>query len=248
MPASNPRVIAHRGASAYAPENTLAAFDAALALGAREAEMDVHLTRDGHAAVIHDATVDRTTDGSGPVASLALAQLQALDAGTCFSPEFIGQRVPSLDEVLARYKGRLRLHIEIKPNSATLARLVADLVREHGMAADVSVISFRHGLVRLVHGYAPDISLGLLARSPDDKTVRLALETGAAVYARAASLTGARVRRLHGKGLSVVAWDVPDERVMARALDGGVDGIALDFPDWALAYLKHSFPETVHAR
>src|SRR5262245_46332535 len=94
MPPQDFLVIAHRGASSYAPENTLAAFDLALQMGVRHIELDVHLSRDGHLVVIHDDTVDRTTNGSGPVVHYTLAELQALDAGSWFGAAFAGERIP----------------------------------------------------------------------------------------------------------------------------------------------------------
>ena len=106
--------IAHRGASAYAPENTFSTFDKALALGINHIELDVHFNSDRHVVVIHDDTVNRTTNGSGRVASQTLAQLRALDAGSWFGPQYSEERIPSLDEVLERYKGKAHFHIEIK--------------------------------------------------------------------------------------------------------------------------------------
>ena len=94
--------IAHRGASSYAPENTFAAFDLAIEMGARHLELDVHFSSDGHLVVIHDDTVDRTTDGSGPVTSRSLAALTALDAGAWFDPRFKGERIPTLGAVLEK--------------------------------------------------------------------------------------------------------------------------------------------------
>src|SRR5262249_34236312 len=96
--------IAHRGASSYAPENTFAAVDLALRMGVQHVELDVEATADDHIVVIHDDTVDRTTDGSGPVTGHTLESLRALDAGSWFGAEFAGQRIPLFDEVLARYK------------------------------------------------------------------------------------------------------------------------------------------------
>jgi glycerophosphoryl diester phosphodiesterase len=103
------RVIAHRGASSYAPENTFAAFDLAIRMGVRHIELDVEATNDGHIVVIHDDTVDRTTNGTGPVTSHNLAALQALDAGSWFGAQFSGERIPVFDEVLRRYKGRVHI-------------------------------------------------------------------------------------------------------------------------------------------
>ncbi len=101
MTTSGFTVIAHRGASSYAPENTLAAFDLAIQMGVSHIELDVHFTRDGHVVVIHDETVDRTTNGSGPVTSHALAALQGLDAGSWFGGKFAGQRIPTFEEILS---------------------------------------------------------------------------------------------------------------------------------------------------
>jgi glycerophosphoryl diester phosphodiesterase len=231
-------VIAHRGASAYAPENTFAAFDKALALGVPEAELDVHLSRDGHAVVMHDATVDRTTNGTGAVASLTLAQLKALDAGAWFSAEFAGQRIPMLDEVLERYKGRLHLHIELKPKVQTLAERVAGLVRSHGMADSVTIISFHCGLIEHLRGYAPELATGLLVQRADETDARRAAVKGIrAVYARGDSLTAEAVRRLRGQGLAVFGWGVTGEAGMRRLIALGLDGIILDFPDKLVEYL-----------
>jgi len=125
--------IAHRGASAYAPENTFSAFDKALSLGVDQVELDVHFSEDGHIVVIHDDNLDRTTNGSGPVSAHSLAQLRSLDAGSWFGPEYGGERIPSLGEVLERYKGRLYLHIEIKAQVEGLTQRTVDLVRGYGL-------------------------------------------------------------------------------------------------------------------
>src|ERR1041384_3922045 len=105
-------VIAHRGASSYAPENTFAAFDLALRMGVSHIELDVHFTSDGHIVVIHDDTVDRTTNGHGPVTSHTLSELQALDAGAWFGAGFAGERIPLFAAVLKRYTGRVHVHTE----------------------------------------------------------------------------------------------------------------------------------------
>jgi glycerophosphoryl diester phosphodiesterase len=102
-------VIAHRGASSYAPENTLAAFDLALAMGVRQIELDVDFTSDGHMVVIHDDNVDRTANGSGPVTSRTLVALRALDAGSWFGDKFTDERIPTFHEVLERYACSRRL-------------------------------------------------------------------------------------------------------------------------------------------
>ncbi len=107
-------VIAHRGASAYAPENTRAAFELAIDMGADWFELDCHLSGDGEIVVIHDPTVDRTTDGSGAVAGMTLGELQALDAGSWFGDEFEGERIPTLGEALDLARGRIGVYVELK--------------------------------------------------------------------------------------------------------------------------------------
>ena len=134
-------VIAHRGASSYAPENTFAAYDLALQMGVFHIELDVEFTSDGHIVVIHDDTIDRTTNGSGLVTSYTLAELQELDAGSWFGAQFGGEQIRTFDEILARYKGRLHIHTEIKGRSPSLSQKTADVVRKHGMEEDVTITS-----------------------------------------------------------------------------------------------------------
>ena len=134
--------VAHRGASSYAPENTFAAFNKALELGASHVELDVHFSRDGHIVVIHDDTLDRTTDGSGAVADKTLVELRSLDAGSWFGPAYSGERIRTLAEIFEQYKGRLYFHVEIKARAEGLASRTADMVRAHGMTKDVTFTSF----------------------------------------------------------------------------------------------------------
>jgi glycerophosphoryl diester phosphodiesterase len=231
-------VIAHRGASSYAPENTIAAFDLALDLGARDLELDVHLTADDHLVVLHDDTVDRTTSGSGPVAGHTLATLRELDAGAWFAPRFAGQRIPTLAEVLAHYKSRAHLHVEIKGRSAQLSRRTADLVREHGMVAEVTITSFQRERLEDMRAYAPELPAGWLVAGVTDATVAQARGLGLSqLCPTAAVVTPALVKRLHADGFVVRAWGVANEELMRRAADAGVDGMTVNFPDKLLAYL-----------
>src|SRR5919201_2276293 len=126
-----PYLLAHRGASGYAPENTIAAFERALALRADGVETDLRASNDGVLVLMHDERVDRTTDGEGAVAVLTLDELRRLDAGGSYGPRFAGERVPTLDELLSRYGGRLPLCLEVKQPGIE-ARLVA-AVRERGL-------------------------------------------------------------------------------------------------------------------
>src|SRR5947209_11726578 len=150
----------HRGNPAAHPENTLASFRSAIELGCDLVECDVHLTADGELAVIHDHTLERTTNGTGMVGAHTLAQLRALDAG--------GERIPLLEELFDLVRDRVGLVIETKQNPIPYAGLEEKLVaalREHGMVDQVSVISFHHPCIRHLKSIAPDLDAGIIVAS-----------------------------------------------------------------------------------
>jgi glycerophosphoryl diester phosphodiesterase len=164
---ARPLVYAHRGGAALRPENTLAAFDHALALGADGLELDVRLTRDGEVVVHHDAVLERATDGHGAIAARSLAELASLDAGYRFAPSgasgfpFRGQgiRIPTLREVLGRYPG-VPLVIELKGAQPALARGVVELVRAASAVDGVSVGSFYSGVLKAIRRMEPAVATG----------------------------------------------------------------------------------------
>jgi glycerophosphoryl diester phosphodiesterase len=230
--------IAHRGASSYAPENTFAAFDLAIEMGARHLELDVHVSRDGHLVVIHDDAVDRTTDGSGPVTSHSLAALTALDAGSWFDPRFKGERIPTLGAILERYKGQAHLHVEIKGHSADLAHRTVDLIRSRGMAAEVTITSFQKAKLEETRAYAPELPTGWLIGEASDAIVAQARAMGLTqLCPRAGAVTPELVSRLHAEGFVVRAWGVATEELMRQVVTAGVDGMTVNFPDKLLGYL-----------
>src|SRR2546426_1795259 len=232
-------VIAHRGASSYAPENTLAAFDLAIQMGVSHIELDVHSTRDDHVVVIHDDTVNRTTNGSGPVTSHALAALQGLDAGSWFGGKFAGQRIPTFEEVLERYQGRAHLHTEIKGHSAHLSQRTADLVRRRGMTGQVTITSFQRTRLEEARAHAPELPRGWLVTEVSDATIAQARALGLSqLCPRANAVTPELVHRLHAEGFVVRAWGVATEDQMRQVVQAGADGMTVNFPDKLLAYLK----------
>ena len=165
LPRPKPLNIAHRGASAVAPQNTLAAFRKAMELGADGVELDVQLSADGAVVVIHDFTVDKTTDGTGRVAEKTLAELEALDAGIRFSPQFAGERIPTLAQVFEALEGKLLVNVELKDfnlRSSALAAPVVEVIREHAMEKRVLFSSFNPFALRAVKRLAPEIPAGLL--------------------------------------------------------------------------------------
>ena len=236
-------VVAHRGASSYAPENTFAAFDKALELGVTHVELDVHFSRDGHLVVIHDDALDRTTDGSGPVADRTLAELRELDAGAWFGPEYAGERIRTLAEVFERYKGRLHFHIEIKARAEGLASRTADMARAHGLTGDVTITSFWKPWLEEVRAYAPELATGwLVPLGPgaawDDAIIEQALELGLEqVCPRANITTPELVDTLRERGFVVRCQGVYDEALMRRVVDCGADGMTINFPDKLIEYL-----------
>ena len=231
-------VIAHRGASSYAPENTIAAFDLALQMGARHLELDVHLTRDDYLVIIHDDTLGRTTNGTGPVASQTLATLQTLDAGAWFGEAFVGARIPTLAEVLTRYQGRAHLHIELKGHTAHLPQQTVDLVRVHGMVPHVTFTSFQHAHLQTMRAYAPELPMGWLVGEISAAVIAQAHALGCAqLCPRASLVTPELVQRLHAEGFRVRAWGVADDALMRQVVDAGADGMTVNFPDKLLAYM-----------
>jgi glycerophosphoryl diester phosphodiesterase len=231
--------IAHRGASSYAPENTLAAFDLALAMGIMHIELDVHCTRDEQVVVIHDETVDRTTNGTGPVTNYTLAELRCLDAGAWFGAEFAGQRVSTYAEILARYGGRVHLHTEIKGHTAHLAQHTVDLIRQYNMTAQVTMTSFQQPPLQDIRTYAPELPTGWLVREVNETIITQAQQLGVTqLCPHAATVTPALVRHLHAQGFVVRAWGVTDEVLMRQVVDAGADGMTVNFPDKLVAYVQ----------
>ncbi|MFF2774334.1 glycerophosphodiester phosphodiesterase family protein [Streptomyces sp. NPDC058052] len=234
-PAGALTVIAHRGASAAAPENTLAAGEVARRSGAEWIENDVRPSRDGVPYVMHDATVDRTTDGTGQVRALSSARLDALDAGSWFAPAFAGARVPTLAAQLADLRergGRLLLEVKGPHSEAEVARIVQE-VRGQRMTERVVVQSFDVVSLRYARELAPELPRALLRDRLDADPVAVARELGLASYNVSDEALSARpgvVAELHAAGVTVHVWTVNDP-ARWRVLAGfGVDGVITDRP------------------
>ena len=181
------RVIAHRGFSSAAPENTIAAVRAAIEIRADMVEIDVTLTSDGHVVVIHDETLDRTTNGSGEIFLFPLAELQKLDAGSWFDPSFAGERIPTLGEVLNVVDGRILLNVEIKSEAVArgVVGKVAAAIQEHGMVDRVVVSSFSPTALQEMHSVAPEIRTAVLYNTEFHKgqdAVEIVTDLGASVF------------------------------------------------------------------
>ena len=231
------QVIAHRGASSYAPENTFPAFDLALEMGADGLETDIQSTRDGVLVLIHDRSVDRTTDGTGPVKELDWPRLGEMEAGAWFAPRFAGTRIPTFDAFLARYAGRTGLALEIKA-PGTEAKVV-DALRPYDLGDRLTILSFDWTSVVAVRGLAPALRVGWLTRAFDPESIECVRAAGMAqICPNASAVTPELVALAHQRGLQVRSWGVADEALMARAVEAGVDGTSINFPDVLLAYLQ----------
>ncbi|MFB8229879.1 glycerophosphodiester phosphodiesterase family protein [Cellulosimicrobium sp. NPDC055967] len=228
-----PVTVAHRGYSSVAPENTLAAVAAGMRSGAEYVEIDVHTTADGLPVVLHDQTVDRTTEGSGDVAVLPGAQVSALDAGSWFSPAFAGQHLPTFAQVLDLLEtGSSTLLLEIKgPETSAEVERVVDMVVEAGLEDRVVLQSFDVAALRSAREHAPQIPRGLLRGSLDADPVAVAQDLGAVMYNPSASALLARpsvVADLNEAGIAVMPYTVNSAADWARLTEIGVDGVITD--------------------
>lgn len=219
--------IGHRGDSLFAPENTAAAF-----LAAREkadlVELDVRLSSDGQLVIMHDASVDRTTDGTGTVAGKTLTALKQLDAGSWFAPQYAGERIPTLAEGLAAILPRATPLIEQKAGSA--ANYVAEL-RRLDVVTNVVVQSFDWAFLSAVHALEPNLRLGALGSGPlTPEKLASMINAGASIVAwEQSTVSSNEVALVHAAGLALFVWTV-DGPAIQTYLDLGVDGIISNDP------------------
>lgn len=230
--------FAHRGASYDAPENTLAAFRLALEMGADGVELDVQASRDGEAVVIHDFTVDATTDGQGAVKNKTLIELKELDAGSWFDARFASERIPTLEEVMVEVGHQLLLNIELKARGFGSAGLVAEVVRlieDHNLVHRVIVSSFNPLALRRVKRLNPRINTGLLYffDLPGHLARSLLIFLGHpdALHPEKGLINREYVAWAKDRGYRVNTWTVDDPAEMERLIALGVDGIITNRPD-----------------
>ena len=236
-------VLGHRGAQRDAPENTLASFHEAIAQGAHGVEMDVKLSRDGHVVVMHDRTVDRTTDGVGRVADLTLSDLKTLDAGAKFNPRFVGERIPTLDEVIEAVPPPTLLNIELTNYGSIgdgLEGRVAEAVRRHN-AGDRVILSSFHPLTLRAARRASSLPLALLTGFYKPlwlpNTWLAPLIPHSFLHPQADQVTPGLVARMHLKGKRMNVWigsTANETEAAVRSIAAlGVDGIITNVPGLA---------------
>jgi glycerophosphoryl diester phosphodiesterase len=251
FPGPKPRVFGHRGAAGLAPENTLASFALALALGAEVLEFDVHASRDGIIVVIHDATLDRTTDGAGPVREQTLYELQQLDAGYCFTRDphdfpyrGHGVRIPTFESVLRQFP-LAYCNVEIKQADPPIVAEVVGVIRRLDAHRRVLLAAEHDSIMREIRQHAGDIPTSFSAAEVADFVARL--RSGAFEDYRPAGcalqipprfgdmelITAESVAAAHRCGCEVHAWTINQREEMVRLLRLGVDGIMSDLPGLA---------------
>jgi glycerophosphoryl diester phosphodiesterase len=238
-------IFGHRGASAYAPMNTIPAYELAAEQGADGIELDVHRSKDGHAVIVHDFTVDHTTDGSGRVDQKTLAELKTLDAGAWFGRNFKGACIPTLDEVFEAVGKRLFVNVEIKSESLTtdgVEQVVADVIVRHDMQQRVILSSFNPLTLQRFRAILPDVPIGFLyaPNMPVDvqalmRQIGLPHEARHPYYGMVDS---AYVAWAKGEGYRVNTWTVNDPAHAVELCNIGVDGIITDKPDVILKALR----------
>jgi len=223
-------VVGHRGAAGVLPENTIKGFEYAISLGVTYVECDVHLTLDKHLVVMHDATVDRTTNGTGKIEDLSFETIRNLDAGE-------GAQVPTLDEVLAVTKGNVTLLCELKGEGVEQAAV--DVVKRQGMDTEVMFSSFYMDRIQRVKQIDNTLSIRAIMASPSKEDIQNAIHLGIVGFdVHYRNLTLQMIEDAHAAGVNIIAWN-PDTWAEQKAMIGlGVDGVSSDRPDILMSHLR----------
>jgi glycerophosphoryl diester phosphodiesterase len=234
-----PLIIAHRGYRAKYPENTLASFRASLDAGVQMIELDVMLSKDRKVVVIHDATLERTTNGSGPVNGYTIKELKALDAGTWFQPRFAGEQIPTLEEVLDDVSGRAMINIEIKASAFearhpvdSIESQVVDLVARNKLQDSVLISSFEWKILDHIVTMKDAPGIALLSRYPADgnNMERCVKLKAFSWHPNCGELQHEQVKKMHEAGICVFPYNVDSQKEFQRMIHMDVDGVITSDP------------------
>ncbi len=216
-------IIGHRGARGLEPENTMRSFQKAIELGVDYIECDVHLTKDGHIVLIHDHTLDRTTNATGNVGDYTFEEIRKLDAGK-------GEKIPTLQELIDLARGKVKLHIELKDEKAT--EQTVNLIEKNGIVDQMFLTSGNTDTLKRVRELNPKISLEhIFGQPPEDAIERAKSVSAKRVSCHINYLTADFVQKAHKNGLQVIAWPPNTLEEAKKALECGVDLICTDRPD-----------------
>jgi glycerophosphoryl diester phosphodiesterase len=242
-----PILLAHRGDLAHAPENTLPAFHQAIQKGADGVELDVKLTRDGHVVVFHDMSMDRTTNGSGKLASLTLETIRSLDAGSWFHEKFTGTKVPLLEEVFETVGHNKLINIELTNYSTPrdgLVNSVCDLIKRHGNQGQIIFSSFFASNLKRAGQFMPEIPRALLAMPGFAgvwaRSFGFTFGEYQALHPHISNVSREQVQRVHRLKRRVHVWTANKPEEIKRLKEWGVDGIFTDDPATAVQALGRS--------
>ncbi|SFS97091.1 glycerophosphodiester phosphodiesterase [Marininema halotolerans] len=235
--------VAHRGASGHAPENTIAAFDKAVAMHATSFEFDVQRTKDGHLVIMHDTTVDRTTNGKGAVKDLTLKQIRKLDAGSWFGKSFAGEKVPTLRETLKRYRTKpIRIVIELKKPELYpgIEKQVAHMLTKTGLTvipSKVTVQSFNASSIKKYHHLQPRVKTGVIVSLTEySKGVPEQKLTEWKAFANYINpnyklVNKSLVKKIHDRKMKILPYTILDKKTATAVRDMGVDGMITNYPE-----------------
>jgi glycerophosphoryl diester phosphodiesterase len=233
--------VAHRGAAGYAPENTIAGFDLAVDMKADYIEIDVQRSIDGELVVIHDTTVDRTTDGTGKVGDLTLQQLHQLDAGSWKEESFAGETIPAFEEILDRYQGKVGILIELKAPELYpgIEEQVAEALKERNLDQPqnekIIIQSFNFQSMKKTDQLLPKVPVGVLTSNRTHTTAEALKEFS--TYAEWFNpsygiVTEEVVDQVHAQGMQIGSWTVRSQEAADFLFDMNVDAIITDYPDY----------------
>ena len=237
------RIIAHRGASGYAPENTMAAFERAVALGATEVETDVAFTKDRRLLLFHDATLERTTDGSGRPEDYTLEELKRLDAGSLLDREYAGEPLITLEELFDRFGDTLTYHVEIKKPMPGLVRAVIGAIRPRGLIDRVFIAAIDDDeslqeALRLAPGIRTASAPVARLRKAGPRAIEEAAGRGHAMVTLASfNQSKDLVELAHSLGLEARSSGIADRAQMIEAAEIGCNGMTINWPDWLMDYV-----------
>lgn len=247
-----PIIVAHRGASAYAPENTLASIKKAIAMGVDMVEIDVQLTKDKQIVLMHDLTVDRTTNGKGRVKDLLFDDIRKLDAGLWFSTEFAGEKIPTLEEVIETVKGKCKLLIEVKrvkTKNPEIEAKIIQLIDKYKAYNWCVVQSFETEVIKNIQAIDKSVechklvtmNLSVLPLHLDSRIKTGTIykyKTVQAINPYFKMLNKRKVDKIHSRGQKIITWTVNEKEDMKRMIEMGVDGIITNYPDRLIELLK----------
>jgi glycerophosphoryl diester phosphodiesterase len=237
-----PLVIGHRGASGYMPENTMASFDLAVKMGADMIELDIHPTKDGHLVVLHDETVDRTTDGSGRISSISLEQSQKLNAAAKFGNDMV-ERIPTLAEALEKYSRLMPIMVEVKHGSSIYPGIERKVVKELELfdaVSRVELISFDLECLRNIRRESTQVKIGFIFEGNMATFANLVGKSVDALHGMWTYVTRAHVDYARRMGYSTHVWTVDSEEEINEARKLGADGIVSNYPDRVLRAIENS--------